>query len=253
MESGERKRVEQDYFDATVRGEYTRGVNVYDLEFLDYLTAQTFASVGPLEDRRVLFYGCGINWDTADRFRSQGAQTIMMDLSYESIKQLTAKIRHEQATKELVAVQMDCECLGFADRAFDVVYGRAILHHLVIDQAAQEIARVLKPRGRAVFQEPLNMNPFINLFRWLTPRWRTPTEHPLSFRDIEAIGRYFERMNHIEFGLTATMGVIINALLEKLGVAPRNMRRLLRLDAVLTRHVPWLRRFCWGTIIVLER
>lgn len=253
MESGARKRVEQEYFDASVRGEYARGVNVYDQEFLDHLTTQTFDWVGPLKDRRVLFYGCGVNWDTADRFRSLGAQTIMIDLSFESMRQLTKKVVQEQATKELMAVQMDCESLGFTDQAFDIVYGRAILHHLSIEQAAKEIARVLKPGARAVFQEPLNMNPIINLFRWLTPRWRTPTEHPLSFRDIETIGRYFGRMKHVEFGLTATFGIMINALLVKLGGAPRQIRRLLQLDAFLTRRVPWLRRFCWGTIIVLER
>lgn len=253
MQNNVRKQIEQDHYDARARGEYIRAVNVYDQAYLDYLTEQSFAWIGPLENRRILYYGCGLNWDTADRFRSSGAQTVMIDLSYQSVRMLAHKIVKEEADKELTVLQMDCERLGFRDRAFDIVYGRAILHHLDTDEAAREIARVLRPGGRAVFQEPLNMNLFINLFRRLTPRWRTPTEHPLSFADLKAVGQHFRRMTHIEFGLTAIVGVIVNGLLEKVGIAPRNIMPLLHLDAFLLRCAPWLRRLCWGTLIVLEQ
>jgi SAM-dependent methyltransferase len=46
----------------------------------------------------------------------------------------------------------DAEALPFADGAFDLVFGHAVLHHLPdLDQAWREIHRVLAPGGVAVF------------------------------------------------------------------------------------------------------
>ncbi len=41
------------------------------------------------------------------------------------------------------------------------VLGKQILHHLDMTQAVPEIARVLRPGGRAVFLEPLIHNPLL--------------------------------------------------------------------------------------------
>ena len=41
------------------------------------------------------------------------------------------------------------------DASVDVVFGIAILHHLDLPQAAREVWRILKPGGRAIFQEPV--------------------------------------------------------------------------------------------------
>jgi len=50
---------------------------------------------------------------------------------------------------------MNAEELKFADDYFDIVCGGAILHHLDLNKALSEIARVLKPDGKAIFVEPL--------------------------------------------------------------------------------------------------
>ena len=51
--------------------------------------------------------------------------------------------------------QADCLSLPFADHTFDNVVGVDILHHLFNpDLALREIARVVRPGGRAVFFEP---------------------------------------------------------------------------------------------------
>src|SRR3546814_11483257 len=52
---------------------------------------------------------------------------------------------------------MNAEAMTFPDDSFDLVFGSGIIHHLDIDRAFGEIARVLRPGGRAVFIEPLGL------------------------------------------------------------------------------------------------
>src|SRR3546814_1101008 len=81
---------------------------------------------------------------------------------------------------------MNAEAMTFPDDSFDLVFGSGIIHHLDIDRAFGEIARVLRPGGRAVFIEPLGLNPAIELYRRFTPSARTPDEHPLLRRDFRS-------------------------------------------------------------------
>src|SRR3546814_16824046 len=73
---------------------------------------------------------------------------------------------------------MNAEAMTFPDDSFDLVFGSGIIHHLDIDRAFGEIARVLRPGGRAVFIEPLGLNPAIELYLRFTPSARTPDEPP---------------------------------------------------------------------------
>ena len=51
----------------------------------------------------------------------------------------------------ITIVQEAAEALPFADRSFDLVYGRAVLHHARdLQRLCREVARVLKPGGRLV-------------------------------------------------------------------------------------------------------
>ena len=69
---------------------------------------------------------------------------------------------------------------------FDYVFGNGILHHLDLDKAYLEIARVLKPGGKAYFMEPLLGHPLVQVFRWATPGRRTADEKPMDFAAIES-------------------------------------------------------------------
>src|SRR3546814_18316951 len=77
---------------------------------------------------------------------------------------------------------MNAEAMTFPDDSFDLVFGSGIIHHLDIDRASGEIARVLRPGGRAVFIEPLGLNPAIALYRRFPPRALTPHDPPLLRR-----------------------------------------------------------------------
>ncbi len=75
---------------------------------------------------------------------------------------------------------MDAHELVFPDDLFDIVVGNGILHHLDLPVCLASIERVLKPKGFALFIEPLAGNPLLKLFRVLTPRARTIDEKPLT-------------------------------------------------------------------------
>lgn len=87
---------------------------------------------------------------------------------------------------------MDANKLDFPDNSFDFVIGGAILHHLDIEQAISEVSRVLKPGGKILFQEPLNINPLYRLYRYFNPQERTPDEHALVVKDFSRIGNFFK-------------------------------------------------------------
>lgn len=93
---------------------------------------------------------------------------------------------------------MDANNLTFEDNTFDVVFGGAILHHLNIEQTMSHIYRVLKPGGKIVFLEPLNMNPLYRIYRKLNPKERTPDEHALVASDFKIIKKRFT-FNHYFF------------------------------------------------------
>ena len=123
-----------------------------------------------------LEYGCGTGGDFAF-YKQLGCNVHGIDISSEAI----VKAQAQAALHGMVAnysVQ-DAESTQFPDGTFDLVAGQGILHHLDLERSLSELARITKSTGTCVFSEPLGHNPLINLFRKLTPKLRTPDEHPL--------------------------------------------------------------------------
>lgn len=106
---------------------------------------------------------------------------------------------------------MDAHRLDFPDKHFDAVFGTGILHHLDLDRALTEIARVLKPGGIFLFGEPLDNNPVGRLIRRLTPKARTDDERALRQPELALISKkfdckfYFEQMLSVPAGLVSRL------------------------------------------------
>lgn len=132
---------------------------------------------------RSLEFGCG----PGDALWIDGGYAF--DLSEEAL----AQARRQAGRRGLhpFFCQADAERLPYRDESFDLVYGRAILHHMDTLSAAREIHRLLRPGGRAIFSEALGLNPLVNLFRRFTPQLRSADEHPLKFRDFRVYRRFF--------------------------------------------------------------
>ena len=194
---------------------------------------------------RVLEYGCGAG-SRAFLLARRGAEVIGVDISEVAIR-LAREEAEARGVDGVRFEEMNAHQLTFPDDSFDLVCGSAILHHLDLDAALAEIARVLRPGGRAVFYEPLGHNPIINWYRNRTPDLRTPDEQPLLEADLARAEQWFESSEYRSFHL-ATLA----ALPFRRFPGFRGMVRFLDgVDRLLFRLVPPLRKHAWVVVLTL--
>ena len=198
--------------------------------------------------RRVLEYGCGPGGH-AFHLARRGAEVIGVDISGQAIALARRRARAEGLEGRCTFAVMNPERLGFSDRSFDLVCGRGILHHLDLARAFHEVARVLRPEGSAVFQEPLGHNPLIRLYRRLTPELRTPDEHPLLETDLALARRHFEVVRTTPYHL----GALAAVPLMRMPGFDRVLRALETADALAIRLAPSLGRHAWKFVLELAQ
>jgi ubiquinone/menaquinone biosynthesis C-methylase UbiE len=227
-------------------------VGVYASPVFKEAEAYHMAALGDVAGRHVLDFGCGTG-GTATQLLTQGARVTGFDISHTRLQEARQHEAGEPGGAATGLLQCAAEMLPFSDGAFDAVLGKQILHHLDLKIAIPEIARVLRPGGRAVFLEPLIHNPILEGYRRLTPHLRSPTERALSMTDIATIGRHFRSYRHQEFILLAILPVLAAALARKPGALDGWRRRLQTVDRKLLTAWPALGRYCWETVITLER
>ena len=133
---------------------------------------------------------------------------------------------------------MDAHRLAFPDNSFEVVFGFGILHHLDYAVALDEIRRVLRPGGRMIFNEPLDMNPLGVLVRKMTPKARTPDEAPIRREHLKLFEERFDIEIRPQQFLSVPAGLLSRAVMG----SPRNalMRAAFESDRFLAR-IPGLR------------
>jgi SAM-dependent methyltransferase len=216
---------------------------------------------GDLRGKRLLDYGSGAA-EAGIHFAKLGASVVATDVSsgmLEAAQRLAAyhgvSIETRLVTQASIPAETD---------EFDAIYGNGILHHVDLDDAIPELARVMKPEGMGCFIEPLSYNPIIEVYRRLAHTVRTPDERPLTFGDIDRMKPCFDQVSHREFWLLslAIFGkffLIDRAHPSKerywkkiITDAPANawwFRHLPRLDERILRHAPLLGGLCWNTVI----
>jgi 2-polyprenyl-3-methyl-5-hydroxy-6-metoxy-1,4-benzoquinol methylase len=244
----ERERVFHDHRFAVNPGRNRMLGSVTGSITLDALTA-TYHTVKPFcAGATVLDYGCA-QGEASVILRRYGAMAVQgIDISPVAVQQAEENAR--AAGVDRVSFQvMNAEQLEFSARSFDVVFGIGILHHLNVSQACSEIARVLRPSGTAVFLEPLGHNPFINLIRRLTPGSRTVDEHPLLVKDLDVIGRFFERVDCKYVNLMT----LLTAPLVAIPGRSAAQSLLGRVDTTLFSVAPWMGRYAWNVVLTMRR
>jgi SAM-dependent methyltransferase len=176
----------------------------------EYRRIVELLGVEALRGRPVLEIGSGAGVWTANLARL-GARVVHFDLTAGLVR-MAARAASPAETAGLVA---DMQRLPFADRTFDAVFGSMVVHHSP-DHAAlgREVARVLRPGGRAIFHENSAANPILMLARATLvgrmgiPKYSSPGEHPLEAGEIEAFGAAF-RSHQVVYGrlVLAQLGV----------------------------------------------
>ena len=193
----------------------------------------------------MLEYGCGTAGFSVPMSRLGSAVTAI-DISPVAVR-MTREWAFGTGARSITFCNMNAETLAFGDAAFDVVCGTGILHHLDLDKSVSELARVLKPDGKAVFLEPLGHNPLINLYRRRTPNMRTEDEHPLLMSDLRLARKYFGAVETRYFHLHSLLAVpfrdgrLFSPLLSCLDAADR-----------LLFALPFMGRFAWTAVIAMS-
>ncbi len=248
-----RERTFHDRFfaDTEIRG---RQNEYYDPRTRRGLLEIAFSLLPPLKGGVALYLGSGTNAKIARELEARGASRVFsVDIAPEAARFVRASLRRDgDANAERVGI-MDAERVAFRDGTFDLIFGRSIIHHLSIERGREELRRLLKTGGRAIFIEPQGMNPLINLYRRLTPAARTPDEHPLTTRDVQRLAQGVGRLEvrhayFLELAAYFWLKVIPITALHRLTAG-----FLGALDRRLFAALPFLRRFAWVVIFMIER
>lgn len=210
--------------------------------YIEQLLLQECAS------RRVLEYGCGKGSSTF-LLASRNAEVTGIDISEVAIEQARQRAQAEGLSERARFMVMDAENLDFPADSFDVVCGSGILHHLNIERSLEEIFRVLTPGGKAIFAEPMGHNPFITLYRNMTPDKRTVDEHPLLMKDMCVAKRIFPVVEEKYFNaFTLPLVPFRRApFFESL------LRCTYNLDNFLFSVLPVTRRLAWSVVLIMSK
>ena len=218
-----------------------------------------------INGKSVLDLGCGAG-EASVYFAGLGAKVTAADISFESLK-VAEKIAAKHNVK-IDTAKIKAEALDFGDESFEFIYGFGILHHVDIFPAIKEIHRVLAKNGIAAFIEPLTYNPFISIYRILANKVRTPQEKPISFNDIKSMKQVFPSLEHREFQLFTLLIFIYFFLIKfsnpskerywKKIIAEADTYKtafgiLNKIDNAVLKAFPFLRRFCWTTVLILKK
>lgn len=249
---------EADYQDSKIHHNPRAHLNkLYNDEASKHRSRCRNEAIGDLQGKRVLDLGCGDGFASMDALRA-GACVTAIDISPASIEYLITNAKKEGLHHHLDAQVMDAHHLNFENESFDIVFGNGILHHLPhLECAIGEIKRVLKESGYAVFFEPLGMNPFVNLFRKVTPNCRTKDEKPFTKQELSIIRTHFPNTQFSYFECTTlfTKGLL---LLRFSFLAQRLQKYFIRVDEKILKvkdikKITILQKMSWMILIKMVK
>ncbi|MDB4949658.1 MAG: type 11 methyltransferase [Gemmatimonadetes bacterium] len=197
----------------------------------------------------VLDYCCGPGGMSV-RLAKLGARKVTgIDISDVSIRSARQKAEAEGVSDRVELHVMDAEHTTFPDDTFDAAVCSGVLHHLDLDPAYRELARVLRPGGRIICIEAMRHNPYFMRYRRRTPDLRTAWEvdHILGVPEIRKARKYFDSVEVRFFHLFALGAVPLRRTpFFKPALAVLNL-----LDAAVLR-IPGIRRWAWQAVFILS-
>jgi SAM-dependent methyltransferase len=200
--------------------------------------------MGSTEGLRVLELGCGTG-DYTVALARRGASVMAVDLALSALEITRRRARLNNVADSIRVARMPAEALAFPDASFDWVVGFGLLHHAEPSALAAEVQCVLRLGGRALFREPLGLNPFLEFARRHFPyrrKVRAPGDRFLQEEDLAAVAAHFSDCRIRPFYLFSMVTRAIGG---------ENWFPILwSLDEFLLRHFCFLWRWC--RYVVLE-
>lgn len=262
------EKSEEDFHDEWANSTELSLVNIVDQ--FDGITSPEYRKaiefLGKIAGKKILILGCGLGEEAIYLGLKKGKITAI-DIS-SGMLDFTKRLAKKYNVKDIQFHKMSVEKLSFKDNSFDLILGCNILHHVDIRKAIREVKRVLKPDGIASFSEPLKYNSIINIYRALASNVRTDHEHPLGYEDLKHIERILPDMKHEEYHLFTLLIFIWFFIGER--IHPNKARYwkkiiyeadryggvfkfLFNIDLIILRLFPFLKRYCWATVIRVRK
>jgi ubiquinone/menaquinone biosynthesis C-methylase UbiE len=214
----------------------------YPLEFAYY-------QLGDVNGKRIVDFGCGSGANSV-LLANRGAHVWGIDISEDLLRLAKRRLAVSGREGGATFIAGSAHDMPFPDASIDVVFGIAILHHLDLDLVSREVRRVLKPGGRAIFQEPVRNSPVIRFLRSLIP-YRAPDispfERPLTDDELKRFAQGFSKWSVRAFALPHVQAGLL------LPVIKHYPRALCESDRMLLHRAPWLARYASIRVISLTK
>lgn len=225
----------------------------YDVPGENHVYEDLLAEAGSFENKRALDVGCGEGWASAEYLKRGSSSVTAFDLSFESLCSARHYLRSVGFSTSVPLIQAAAEYLPFRDASFDLLICISTLHHTDLDGSLKEIHRVLAPGGKALLAEPLDHNFAINLFRKLTPWRRSKYEKPINIDDFLSKAIKFQTIFIRGYYLLSIFSLGFYFIHHNDSFLNRSLQLLYRFDKLILNRFPFLKRYCFAALIIMER
>lgn len=225
---------------------------LYGPPAFDHIVKKMLEFLGGKPGDMAVDMACGEGKETL-AMAQQGWVVFSLDLSHVQLLRAREMIEQVNPNLQVHFIQANAEQMPFAKNSLQIVYGKAIVHHLDLSLSPKEIDRVLHENGRATFAEPMAHHPLIWAGRRLTPKLRTMDEHPLTYSEFKGFMEKFENGKIEENFLLAPLAYIFRITPKGESLFRITHRTLARLDSLLLRHFKFLKPFAWYDSVYVEK
>lgn len=180
--------------------------------------------------------GCGDGGKVIMAAKAGAKLAIGIDISGVRIEKARRLAIAEGVQDNTFFIQTDIENTNLPDNSIEVISCLGMLHHVDISYAFPEIRRILGAGGKLLAVEALEYNPFIRLYRKLTPDMRTEWEkgHILGLKDVKFASRFFQVGEVKYWHVIGYLGALLKPIAPVLTL----------FDSLLTK-VPFLKYMSW--------
>jgi 2-polyprenyl-3-methyl-5-hydroxy-6-metoxy-1,4-benzoquinol methylase len=161
-------------------------------------------ALGDLRGKTVLDVGCG-DGRNAVLLAKLGARVVGIDVAPIAVELAKRRALINHLSDEATFVCSPLEIADFAPDSFDVVWGDAILHHLIpeLETVLSRMVYWARPGSTMLFSEPINLSPTLRRIRQALPIYTqaTPGERPLEVGEINTIRAFIPNLTVRPFAL----------------------------------------------------